>query len=186
MIEFFILIIAFAYFYWNKGRNSRRDELLAKIPSPKSVPILKHTLHFINKSPSEVLSLVSDFAVEFGQIFTFGFPIGGQIMIADPKIVEKILSNQKVIDKAVDYDFLLGWLGTGLLISTGKKWHSRRKIITPTFHFKILENFVEIMERHGNVFVEKLKQLQGQDVNVCLPISHYALDVICGKFTVNY
>lgn len=55
------------------------------------------------------------------------------------------------------YEFLVDWLGTGLLISTGKKWHSRRKIITPTFHFKILQQFVETFNHQNRIFIEKLK-----------------------------
>lgn len=71
------------------------------------------------------------------------------------------------------------WLGTGLLISTGRKWHQRRKIITPAFHFKILEQFVEVMEKHGEIFVEKLRKLKNQETNIFPLISLYAIDVIC-------
>lgn len=39
------------------------------------------------------------------------------------------MSSPKYIDKSVDYDYLQPWLGTGLLTSHGKKWHSRRKVI---------------------------------------------------------
>ena len=73
------------------------------------------------------------------------------------------------------------WLGSGLLISTGKKWHQRRKIITPAFHFKILVQFVEVMNEHGDIFVNKLKNLNGKEIDVFPYISLYALDVICGK-----
>jgi cytochrome P450 family 4 len=69
----------------------------------------------------------------------------------------------------------------GLLLTTSKKWQQRRKIITSAFHFKILEQFTEIMERQGQVFVTNLKKFEGQDVDVFPMAGHYALDVICGK-----
>lgn len=78
---------------------------------------------------------------DLGTVYQFTFdPFDdGAIIVSDPKVAEYILTSQKNLDKTEDYNFLVRWLGTGLLISTGKKWHQRRKIITPTFHFKILE-----------------------------------------------
>lgn len=65
---------------------------------------------------------------------------------------------------------------------SGKKWHERRKIITPAFHFKILEQFVEVFDRIGNVVVDKLKQYDPTDDVEFYPIAVlYALDVMCGK-----
>jgi hypothetical protein len=66
-------------------------------------------------------------------------------------------------------------------MSNGKKWQQRRKIITPSFHFKILEQFAEIMDSQGKVFVANLKKREGQQVNFFPLISLYALDVICGN-----
>lgn len=66
----------------------------------------------------------------------------------------------------------------------GKKWHERRKIITPAFHFKILEQFVEVFDRLGNTVVNKtLKKFDRDDEFEMYPIAVlYALDVMCGKF----
>lgn len=68
----------------------------------------------------------------------------------------------------------------------GKKWHERRKIITPAFHFKILEQFVDVFDRIGNVVVEKLQKYDPTDDVEFYPIAVlYALDVMCGKWNSN-
>lgn len=67
----------------------------------------------------------------------------------------------------------------------GKKWHDRRKVITPAFHFNILEKFVEIFDRLGNTVVDKLKKYDVTDDVEFYPIAVlYALDVMCGKLTL--
>lgn len=70
----------------------------------------------------------------------------------------------------------------------GKKWHERRKIITPAFHFKILEQFVEVFDRLGNTVVTKtLQKYDREDEFEMYPIAVlYALDVMCGKFQIKY
>ena len=58
-----------------------------------------------------------------------------------PETVEPLFNNSaELLGKSVQYDCLMRWLGTGLLTSTGKKWHSRRKMLTPAFHFQILDD----------------------------------------------
>uniref|UniRef100_A0A1B0FY47 Uncharacterized protein n=1 Tax=Phlebotomus papatasi TaxID=29031 RepID=A0A1B0FY47_PHLPP len=109
--------------------------------------------------------------------------VGAQLMVSffstDPKDLEVILSSTKHITKNNLYNFLKPWLGTGLLISTGQKWHTRRKIITPTFHFKILEQFTEVFNRQGSTLVRLLqKQSNGESFNIYPFINLYALDVI--------
>lgn len=66
---------------------------------------------------------------------------------------------------------------------TGKKWFERRKIITPAFHFKILEQFVEVFDRLGNIVVTKnLTKYDREDEFELYPVAVlYALDVMCGK-----
>lgn len=64
----------------------------------------------------------------------------------------------------------------------GKKWYDRRKIITPAFHFNILERFVEVFDRLGNTVVDKLNTLHtNQDVEFYPIAVLYALDVMCGE-----
>ncbi|KAK8738037.1 hypothetical protein OTU49_004365, partial [Cherax quadricarinatus] len=91
-----------------------------------------------------------------------------------------ILSSQKHLDKSRDYDFLHPWLGTGLLTSTGSKWHSRRKLLTPAFHFKILEDFVEVFNNQSNKMVQKLQQkADGKPFDIFPFVTLCTLDIIC-------
>lgn len=158
------------------------NQILAKISSPPGWPILGHAKYLIFKKNYEILGTLQKFYNSQPSVWRLHAPFISTIYIDDIKIIETILTNSKYNDKSTDYNFLVPWLGTGLLIANGKKWHQRRKIITPAFHFKILEQFVEIMEKHGDVFVEKLNELEGREVDVFPMISLYALDVICGNF----
>lgn len=68
-------------------------------------------------------------------------------------------------------------------IEIGKKWHDRRKIITPAFHFQMLEKFVETFDRLGNDFIEKLNDHDADRAIELYPIiGLFALDVVCGKW----
>ncbi|XP_067407697.1 cytochrome P450 4V2-like isoform X2 [Emydura macquarii macquarii] len=94
--------------------------------------------------------------------------------------VEVILSSSKHIEKSFPYTFLHPWLGTGLLTSTGDKWRTRRKMITPTFHFTILADFLEVMNEQANILVEKLeKHVDKEPFDCFLDITLCALDIIC-------
>lgn len=64
---------------------------------------------------------------------------------------------------------------------SGLKWKKRRRVITPAFHFSILENFVDIFERVGDVFIKKLEtHIEEEKVDIYPLITLYALDIICG------
>lgn len=61
-------------------------------------------------------------------------------------------------------------------------WRRPRKIITPTFHFKILEQFFDVFNACGNTFIDIIKEKGSKGpVDVWPLLKAYALDVICGK-----
>lgn len=97
-------------------------------------------------------------------------------------MLQGVLSSTKVITKSADYNFLKPWLGTGLLTSSGSKWLTRRKIITPAFHFGILEDFVSIFDKHTTILAEKLRKYEGQGDFDIFPLTALCtLDIICGE-----
>jgi len=44
------------------------------------------------------------------------------------------------------------------LLNSGSKWHTRRKLLTPTFHKKILEEFIPLIEKQIKTLVKVLRK----------------------------
>uniref|UniRef100_A0A8C1QQI8 aromatase n=1 Tax=Cyprinus carpio TaxID=7962 RepID=A0A8C1QQI8_CYPCA len=102
------------------------------------------------------------------------------LILYHAETIETVLSNPVHMDKAYAYKFLHPWLGTGLLTSTGDKWRHRRKMLTPTFHFSILTEFLEVMNEQAEVLIEKLEKQAGKGPLNCFNhITLCALDIIC-------
>ena len=91
---------------------------------------------------------------------------------------EKTLNNSMNISKGQVYEFLLPWLGQGLLTSAGKKWKSRRRLLTPAFHFQILDEFSKIMNHQAEVFVEQVSK-KDRDEDIVPYVSAATLDIVC-------
>ncbi|XP_071042446.1 cytochrome P450 4V2 [Parasteatoda tepidariorum] len=101
------------------------------------------------------------------------------VFIFKPETAEAILSSPTVIDKANEYQFLKPWLGTGLLTSSGKKWRYRRKLLTPTFHFRILEDFLPIFNEQSNILVSKMRKFEASAIVDVVPlITSCTIDII--------
>lgn len=183
MFLIILLIFIISLAAWYQIKFGYRNALLAKIPAFRKYPLIHHALEFLGKSPKELFDVLEEMSDKLGPVYQFTLdPFdNGTFVVSDVKVAEGILSSQKLLDKGDDYDLIRPWLGDGLLTSTGKKWHQRRKIITPAFHFQILEKFVEIMDEQGKVFIEKLGKFEQQEVNIFPLVNLYALDVICGN-----
>lgn len=102
-------------------------------------------------------------------------------LVYDPKLSESILTCTSTnLGKNDIYDLMAPWLGDGLLLSNGSKWNSRRKILTPAFHFNILEQFCEIFDKEAAILVTKLKAFENQkSFKIDGFVSLMALDIVC-------
>lgn len=73
-----------------------------------------------------------------------------------------------------------GW-EQGCLQAMGKKWKTRRRMITPTFHFSILNQFAEIFQKHAQILVERIVTSTNSQkmINVQEVISLTTLEAMC-------
>lgn len=97
-------------------------------------------------------------------------------------LFSKVVVNSSKFFKSDDYKIYEPWFGDGLVNANGEKWQKMRKLLTPAFHFQILERFIPIYEEQGKIFLNKIQKLKDGSVIDVLPWFHsYALDVVSGK-----
>ena len=136
----------------------------------------------ISAFTTEIFDTIVDSHAQYGKdICLIGAFNMLELEIASAQNIEKVLL-AKTTKKSYQYDFLEPWLGTGLLLSFGEKWFQRRKIITPSFHFKILDQFMDVFNREADTLVSKLERhVDQQEFDIYDHITLYALDSICGR-----
>lgn len=58
-------------------------------------------------------------------------------------------------------------------------------MLTPTFHFKILEDFVEVFNSSGNVLIQKIgENVGGESFDVYPYMNLCTLDIICDRYLI--
>ncbi|XP_061394743.1 cytochrome P450 4c3-like [Musca vetustissima] len=173
-----ILIITVVY----NRRRARLVRLIEKIPGPKAMPLLGNAVE-MSVDHDELFSRLTGSQRMWGTRIGMNKAWQGQtpyVMLFDPETVEPILNSQKFIDKSGDYEYLQPWLGTGLLTSFGRKWHSRRKILTPAFHFKILDDFIDVFNEQSAILTRKLeRELDSESFNIFPYVTLCTLDIVC-------
>ncbi|XP_044752498.1 cytochrome P450 4c21-like isoform X2 [Coccinella septempunctata] len=89
----------------------------------------------------------------------FKFSVGSRAILAasDHKFLEWILKSNKIIAKPEHFEVFKEWLGDGLLTSSGSHWKEHRRILSPAFHFKIIEDFLTVCHRKSEVLVQQLE-----------------------------
>ncbi len=105
--------------------------------------------------------------------------------ISDPDDIQIVLRHKNSIAKAFSYNFGKILLGDGLLTAPVDIWKSHRKIIAPTFHRSILENYVKIFHRQTDIFVDQLRKCSNskQDFDLFDPLNRCTLDIILESVT---
>lgn len=101
------------------------------------------------------------------------------MLISDAGLTEQVLKSTQFITKGFLYRFLLPWLHTGLLTSAGDKWRTRRKLLTPAFHFAILKSYFLTVREQVTTLIEVIREAQEAAIDVRELITNCTLDVIC-------
>ncbi|CAL8127140.1 unnamed protein product [Orchesella dallaii] len=179
--DFLIWGVVSFLIYYLMIHKSRRDRLLDVFPGPPRPPIIGHTLDFLLCPKEELFPMMQRWCEKYGSVVKTFSGSRRFLMLNDPKYIEKVLTSNVHLKKGFDYDFVRPWLGDGLLMSTGQKWFHRRKMLTPAFHFKILEDFLPIFNEESIKMVKILRNRygNGKTFDFVPYATKCTLDIIC-------
>ncbi|KAL7646993.1 UNVERIFIED_CONTAM: hypothetical protein RMT77_002250 [Armadillidium vulgare] len=179
LIIYTLIIIIITVWILKFIRHQKKFSVLNSIPGPKTVFLLGNAIDFMG-GPREffecIVHKICSYPEGLTRVWIMHRPF---VFIYGASGVEAILSNSKNLEKGSDYKNMHSWLGLGLLTSSGSLWHMRRKMLTPAFHFKILEEFIEVFNQQSQKFVNKLqKYSDGKPFNIFPLITLATLDII--------
>lgn len=181
LITFVVFAVSFVPLAKWFIRRRRYVAAVDAIPGPKAYPLIGTAYLFFGVKRHEIFPLIQRLIADYPEISRSWLGPVGQVELRRAQHMDKILNNTKShLEKGWTYGFVRPWLGDGLLTSTGDKWHERRKILTPAFHFSILESFCEVFDEKSRVLVDKLRPFaeSGEEFQLYPFVTRAALDII--------
>lgn len=180
-----VLILFGSVFLFLFVRQMRLWRIMSNFPGPKAYPLVG-SAYLFDRDPREFFKMMQRWAVDFAfnnpDKKTMAVWVGPVPVIAtgSAQDIETILTSNKQLNKGLFYQMLTPWLGSGLLLSKGKKWQTRRKLLTPSFHFSVLASFIDIFNEQAQILTRKLSDVVGQkSVNIFPYVTCCTLDIIC-------
>ncbi|XP_025073480.1 cytochrome P450 4C1-like [Pogonomyrmex barbatus] len=171
----FIFILLTYNFYVHYGQNGR---FINRIPGPSGYPIIGNLLYFTHLYKDLfkfLISLNQNYSIF--KLWLFFTPI---VAIRHPDDIEVILRSTTHIEKSFLYKPFQNAVNTGLFTSGGTKWRSRRKILTPTFHFAVLQQFADTIIKKGENMAKCLKNMEDTVVeDLTSFVSEHILNAFC-------
>ncbi|XP_075543489.1 cytochrome P450 4V2-like isoform X2 [Dermacentor variabilis] len=104
------------------------------------------------------------------------------VILHTPDAAQTLLTSKTNLRKPVVYNFLASWLGHhNILTAVGDSWRFKRRLMTPAFHFKVLEDYISSFNYNGKLLVERVDRLTAKHPGEPIPAfrlsQNCALDV---------
>lgn len=197
MIEFAMSILIWALFwcvilllkYRKKLATFLRErkriaEFVNRLPGPRCVPIFGNTLTL--KWDAEDFTYQMEY---FFRKYAYKLDCGLArcwlgpvpiVFVCRPKSVKVILESQTLLWKPPEYTLLEPIWGTGLITSSDEKWHKRRRMLTPAFHFTILQSYIKVFNSQAATMTSVLNEFckNNETVDLLPYLRRFSMDTI--------
>jgi len=185
-IALLFVVFPLILIFWFSFQHRKISKSLESLPSPRSLPFLGHLTIIkpdIEGFVDQVMGMAELYPSDPRMVVFWTGPIH-HVMIYSGESVEMVFGNSQNLNKGMFYNLLVPWLGYGLLTRSALEWRPRRKLLTPTFHYDILKNFVQVFNSQSLILIEQLNNhMKTNKNNIVEDLGHfislYALDIIC-------
>ncbi|XP_041452465.1 cytochrome P450 4V2-like isoform X2 [Lytechinus variegatus] len=179
-----VLLIAFVALASMIVKAIRIFVFISKFEGPPALPLVGNAHTFKSDQREffvDMRHLMDEYRARSGGLMRMWLGPVPALVLYKAKHMEVVLNSTRHIRKGYIYKFLEPWLGLGLLTSSGQKWFHRRKLLTPTFHFSILQSFLDVFNEQSMILVKKLEEFteNSAPVNIFPLITYCVLDIIC-------
>ncbi|MFH4976280.1 hypothetical protein AB6A40_002989 [Gnathostoma spinigerum] len=158
-------------------------ETIDSLPGPPAIPLLGCVYRFSWDHEK--------FTIEMNEAYRkYGFIGSGVarmwigpvpvVFLCRAESLKEVLEDTTLVNKPIQYEIIKELTGDGLLVSNSEKWHQRRRLISPAFHFNMLKSYTAIFNKHARVLCEALLPYSnnGATIDVLPILSRCMLDVI--------
>ncbi|KAJ8675053.1 hypothetical protein QAD02_010839 [Eretmocerus hayati] len=157
----------------------KKGRMTNKLPGPPCLPVIGN-LHLLNVNLVRMAQLLDEWADRYYPVYRLWVGSKAVIHIRHPDDCETLLMSSKHLNKEFGYEHFYPWMKRGLLTSDAGKWHERRKILTPAFHFNILKKYLEITNEQGEALISNMMSQGNETEQDLLPFcSAHTLNIIC-------
>ncbi|XP_055637950.1 cytochrome P450 4g15-like [Toxorhynchites rutilus septentrionalis] len=175
----FVVLVIIAVTLFHLWMQSRRYVKLGnKIPGPKAYPLIGNANMVLGKSHDEVMRKGMELSFIYGSVARGWLGYHLLVFLTEPADIEIILNSYVHLTKSSEYRFFQPWLGDGLLISSGEKWKSHRKLIAPAFHMNVLRTFIDLFNDNSLAVVERMRKEVGKEFDVHDYMSEVTVDIL--------
>ncbi|XP_023238384.1 cytochrome P450 4C1-like [Centruroides sculpturatus] len=172
------------------NKKNAQDMKVKKLPSISVLTILwnmlfyqrDNRLHYKSSWVIDILNGIVGLPTLFPKekvlyVNVFGYKL---ICFIHPESAKEVLSSNSFITKDSLYDFFIPLLGkNSLLYSPDDIWRKRRRYYAPYFHLRYIKDYQNVFMNHSNLFVEKLKKLQENEIFDIVKWTKYcSLDIV--------
>ncbi|VDM44920.1 unnamed protein product [Toxocara canis] len=178
-----IVLICFKRFKAFLTRYMRIRTLVNKMPGPPTVPLLGNAYNLQWDAVAftfQMEYLFRKYAYKTGGVIRFWVGPVPVVFLCRPKTVKVVLESHTLLWKPPEYTLLEPIWGSGLITSSGPKWHERRRMLTPAFHFTILQSYLNVFNSQAETMLHILEKFADRNETVdLLPyLRRFSMDTI--------